>query len=112
MEIMFAHITPLEAPIVWLAFAAGIALGARSTTIGSMVMRRSLSLVAVGLVVGALGAFGLMRLMESLLFGVTTLDLPTLIAVPVVLVTVAIAACYLPVRRATRVNPMDALRYE
>ena len=75
-------------------------------------VRQGALLVGVGVAFGLAGALVTTRALESLLFGVTTLDLPTLIAVPVVLVTVAIAACYLPVRRATRVNPMDALRYE
>ena len=61
---------------------------------------------------GLAGAIATTRALERLLFGVTTLDLPTFIAVPVLLIMVALAACYLPARRATRVDPMDALRYE
>ena len=89
-----------------------MALGADGGRIRNLVVRQGALLVGVGVAFGLAGALVTTRALESLLFGVTTLDLPTLIAVPVVLVTVAIVACYLPVRRATRVNPMDALRYE
>ena len=89
-----------------------MALGADGGRIRNLVVRQGALLVGVGVAFGLAGALVTTRALESLLFGVTTLDLPTLIAVPVVLVTVAIVACYVPVRRATRVNPMDALRYE
>ena len=89
-----------------------MALGADGGRIRNLVIRQGALLVGVGVAFGLAGALVTTRALESLLFGVTPLDLPTLIAVPVVLVTVAIVACYLPVRRATRVNPMDALRYE
>ena len=89
-----------------------MALGADGGRIRSLVIRQGALLVGVGVAFGLAGALVTSRALESLLFGVTTLDLPTLIAVPVLLVTVAIAACYLPARRATRVDPMDALRYE
>ena len=89
-----------------------MALGADGGRIRNLVVRQGALLVGVGVAFGLAGALVTTRALESLLFGVTTLDLPTLVAVPVVLVTVAIVACYVPVRRATRVNPMDALRYE
>ena len=89
-----------------------MALGADRAGIRNMVVRQGALLVGVGVALGLAGALMTTRALESLLFGVTTLDLPTLIAVPVLLVTVALAACYLPARRATRVDPMDALRYE
>ena len=89
-----------------------MALGADCRGIRNMVVRQGALLVGVGVALGLAGALVTTRALESLLFGVTTLDLPTLIAVPVMLVTVALAACYLPARRATRVDPMDALRYE
>jgi ABC-type antimicrobial peptide transport system permease subunit len=75
-------------------------------------MRRSLSLVAVGLVVGALGAFGLMRLMESLLFGVTAFDPITYTSVALVLAAAAALASAVPALRATRVDPIKVLKAE
>jgi putative ABC transport system permease protein len=89
-----------------------MALGADRSGIRNMVVRQGALLVGVGVALGLAGALATTRALESLLFGVTTLDLPTLIAVPVLLIMVALAACYLPARRATRVDPMDALRYE
>ncbi len=75
-----------------------------------MVMRRSLSLVVGGLVVGALGAFGLMRLMETLLFGVTAFDPITYTAVALVLAAAAALASAVPALRATRVDPIKVLK--
>ena len=89
-----------------------MALGADGGRIRNLVVWQGARLVGVGVAFGLAGALVTTRALESLLFGVTTLDLPTLIAVPVLLVTVALVACYLPARRATRVDPMDVLRYE
>ena len=89
-----------------------MALGADRRGIRNMVVRQGALLVGVGVALGLVGALGTTRALESLLFGITTFDLPTLVAVPVLLVMAALAACYLPARRATRVEPMDALRYE
>ena len=89
-----------------------MALGADGRRIRGLVVRQGALLVGVGVTLGLAGALVTTRALESLLFGVNTLDVPTLIAVPVLLFTVAIAACYLPARRATRVDPMEALRYE
>ena len=89
-----------------------MALGADRRGIRNMVVRQGALLVGVGVALGLVGALATTRALESLLFGVTTLDVATLIAVPVLLIMVALAACYLPARRATRVDPMDALRYE
>ena len=89
-----------------------MALGADGGRIRNLVVRQAALLVGVGVALGLAGSFVTTRALESLLFGVTTLDLPTLVAVPVLLIAVAVAACYLPAHRATRVEPMDALRYE
>ncbi len=88
------------------------ALGATAWDQLRLVLKSGLSLTLIGLVVGILGALGLMQLLSSLLFEVSARDPWTLAGVGVVLATVALAACYIPARRATRVDPTVALRYE
>jgi putative ABC transport system permease protein len=88
------------------------ALGASAWDQMRLVLGSGLSLTAIGLVIGALGALGLTRLLASLLFGVSPRDPVTLVLVGVILAVVALAACYIPARRATRIDPMIALRYE
>ena len=87
-----------------------IALGARLGNILRLIVGNALWLAGVGIVLGAVGAFGLTRLMKSLLFGVVPTDLPTFIVVCLSLVIVALVASYLPARRATKVDPLVALR--
>jgi putative ABC transport system permease protein len=77
-----------------------------------MVLRQGLILAFAGVAVGMLGAFGATRLMSSLLFGTSPTDPVTYAAVICVLATVALAACYIPARRASQVDPMVALRYQ
>jgi putative ABC transport system permease protein len=89
-----------------------MALGAQTTDVLKLVVRDGLKLVAIGVAVGLLGAFMLTRLMSTLLFGVTPTDAVTYATVPLVLTGVALAACYIPARRATRVDPLVALRFE
>lgn len=89
-----------------------IALGARIGNIFRLVMGNALWLAIVGILLGAVGAFALTRLMKSLLFGVAPTDLPTFIVVCVGLAGVALPASYLPARKATKVDPLVALRKE
>ena len=89
-----------------------MALGARSTDVLSMVVRQGMKLVAIGVAVGLTAAFVVTRMMTSLLYGVSPTDPLTLGAISLLLILVALLACYLPGLRATRVDPMIALRYE
>ncbi len=89
-----------------------LALGAQTRDVLSLIIGQGLRLVLVGLAIGLLGAFALMRVISGLLFGVTAKDPMTFIIVSVVLAVIALLACYVPARRATRVDPLEALRYE
>jgi len=89
-----------------------MALGAQSTDVISVVIARGVVLTIVGVVAGLLGSFGLTRLMKGLLFGVTATDPLTFVAVAVAILLIGFLACYLPARRATKVDPMTALRCE
>jgi putative ABC transport system permease protein len=89
-----------------------MALGAQAGDVLKLVVGRGLLLTMIGVALGLAGAVALTRLMGTLLYGVTTTDPLTYIGVSVLLVIVANVACYLPARRAIRVDPMIALRYE
>ncbi|HKN83739.1 MAG TPA: ABC transporter permease, partial [Pyrinomonadaceae bacterium] len=89
-----------------------MALGARARDVLSMVIRQGMSLVLVGAVFGVAGAYAVTRAIRSLLFEVGTSDPLTFAAVIFLLFLIGFIACYLPARRATKVNPLEALRYE
>jgi predicted permease len=89
-----------------------MALGARSGTVLKMVVREAVVLVTLGIVVGGIGALALSRIMESLLFEVTPSDPVTMVVVISMLAAVGAAAAWVPARRATRVDPLIALRSE
>jgi putative ABC transport system permease protein len=88
------------------------ALGAQTRDVLALVLREGLLLVLIGAAIGVSAALLLTSLMEKLLFGVSPTDPLTFVGVAGLLAAVALLACYLPARRATRVDPMEALRYE
>jgi putative ABC transport system permease protein len=89
-----------------------IALGARTSEVLKLVIGKGMKLALAGVMIGLFAAFLLMRLMKSLLFGVSTADPATFVTISLFLTAVALVACYIPARRASRVDPMEALRYE
>jgi putative ABC transport system permease protein len=89
-----------------------LALGAKSSQVRNMVVRQGLGLALGGIVMGQAAAWGLAKVIESLLFGVKARDPLVFITVPIVLALVALLAVWLPAERASRINPLDSLRYE
>jgi putative ABC transport system permease protein len=89
-----------------------VALGARSRDVLTMILGQGLRTIFIGVAIGLAGSLALTRTLASLLFGVTATDPLTFAAVVLLLVGTALLACYIPARRATRVDPMVALRYE
>jgi len=89
-----------------------VALGARSNEVLKLVLTQGLRLAGLGLLLGLVAAFALTRLMAGMIYGVSSTDAATFFTVALLLVAVALGACYIPARRALRVDPMVALRYE
>jgi putative ABC transport system permease protein len=89
-----------------------MALGAKRADVLRLVLREAMKLILIGVAVGVAVALGLTKAMASFLYGVSATDPLIFASVIVLLIIVALAACYIPVRRAMRVDPMVALRYE
>ena len=89
-----------------------MALGAQSHNVLTLVLRQGMKLVLLGVVIGVPASLGAARLLSSLLVGLTTSDAVTIAIVTALLMGVTLLACYLPARRATRVDPLETLRYE
>ncbi len=89
-----------------------MALGAERQSVLAMIFRRGMLTIGAGLVVGLPLAFGLARLLASLIYGVTANDVATFVAIPLALIIAATVAIYVPARRATKIDPIIALRYE
>ena len=89
-----------------------IALGARMSDVLKLVLSRGVIFALTGIAIGIAGAFGLTRYLSTLLFGVQTVDLMTFLSVAAILIIVALLACVIPARKAAKVDPLVALRYE
>jgi putative ABC transport system permease protein len=89
-----------------------VAMGARSRDVLTMILSQGMRTIMIGVLIGVAGALALTRALSSLLFGITATDPLTFAAVIALLIATALLACYIPARRASKVDPMVALRYE
>jgi putative ABC transport system permease protein len=89
-----------------------MALGAQHREIMTMVLREGMALALIGLGIGLAGAFAVTRILSSLLYEINTRDPFTFVAVSLLVVLVALSACYIPARRATQLDPMIVIRSE
>ena len=89
-----------------------MALGAQAVDVVKLVVAQGMKLVLMGLVIGLAGAYALTRVLEGFLYQVSVTDPATFVLLALLLAVVALSACYIPARRATKIDPMAALRYE
>jgi putative ABC transport system permease protein len=89
-----------------------LALGAQKNDVLRLVIKQGMKLSVIGIVIGLVASLALTRLINSLLYGVSPTDLPTFAGIALLLSLVALLACWIPARRATKVDPLIALRHE
>jgi putative ABC transport system permease protein len=89
-----------------------MAMGAQRLDILKLIMSQGVFLIVLGIVIGLLGAYALTKVLASMLFGVSATEPGAFASIAVVLGVIALLACYMPARRATKIEPVEALRYE